>query len=74
MYGNVELTRDISVNGSVNLNLNNIKSFKTHDFADASIKGYACCIQIRIIYYQDFNVTCNLLCSIRRVALLKQIS
>ena len=48
-------------------------SFQLHGFADASAKGYACCIYVRTVYL-NHGISSNLLCSKSRVAPLKQIT
>ena len=50
-----------------------IISFQLHGFADASVKGYACCIYARTVY-SDNSISSHLLCSKSRVAPLRQIS
>ena len=55
------------------LNNYRIISFQLHGFADASAKGYACCIYVHTVYSND-AISSNLLCSKSRVAPLKQIT
>ena len=49
------------------------KIVELHGFADASEKGYGCCVYVRVIY-QDSSASCHLLCSKSRVAPLRQVS
>ena len=50
-----------------------ISSLQLHGFADASAKGYACCIYVRAVY-SNGAISSNLLCAKSRVAPLKQIT
>lgn len=73
IYNQLQFVSHINIQRCIKRNDSIVKTFQIHGFADASTKGYACCIYIRVTY-DNSDISCHLLCSKSRVAPLKQIS